>query len=141
MKKKERVLFLCMANSSRSQMAEAFLNNFGYGKFEVYSCGLEIKPLDPLSVKVMGEIGIDISAQRPKDVTEYLGKIHFDSIIIVCDKAMESCPRIWPGGGERLYWPFKDPANFKGTEEERLAEYRNVRNQIRDKIISWLEPD
>lgn len=138
MSKKERVLFLCSANSCRSQIAEALLRTMSKGSIEVYSCGLDIKPLDPMAVEVMDEIGIDISSQRSKDITEYLGKMHFDYIIVVCDKAIESCPHIWPGGGERLYWPFKDPSAFRGTAEEKLDAYRAVREEIRKKLSSWL---
>lgn len=140
MRKRERVLFLCMANSCRSQMAEAFLKKYCNEKYEVYSCGVDIKPLDPFAIKVMKEINIDISSQRSKDVTKFLGRMHFDHIIVVCDKAFESCPRIWPGGGERLYWPFSDPATYSGSENERIEKYREVRDQIRQKIIDWLEP-
>jgi arsenate reductase len=136
-----KVLFLCTGNSCRSQMAEGLLRHFSKERLEACSAGLTPKvQVHPLAIKVMEEIGIDISDRKPKGVGTYLGKEAIAVIITVCSKAEESCPRIWPGLSEknRLYWPFADPAEAEGTEEEKMAVFRQVRDQLRDKIIDWL---
>lgn len=135
----DRVLFLCTGNSARSQMAEAFLNKYGGDKFEAHSAGLEPAGLNPLTVKVMQEIGIDVSGQKSKSIDTYLGKTHFQYLVTVCDDADKNCPTVWPGVNERLHWSFQDPAKVEGTEEEKLAKFREVRDQIEDKINNWLE--
>jgi arsenate reductase len=136
-----KVLFLCTGNSCRSQMAEGLLRHLSEGRFEACSAGLSPKEqVHPLAIKVMEEIGIDISGRKPKGVGTYLGKEAIAIIITVCSKAEESCPRIWPGLSQnnRLYWPFADPAEAEGTEEEKMALFRQVRDQLRDKIVDWL---
>lgn len=122
-------------------MAEGLFRHLSEGRLEACSAGLS--PTDqvhPLAIKVMEEIGIDISGQRPKGVRTYLGKETISFIITVCSKAEESCPRIWPGVAEtnRLYWPFADPAEAKGTDEEKMLVFRQVRDQLRVKINEWL---
>lgn len=134
-----RVLFLCTGNSARSQMAEAFLRQLGRDAFEAFSAGLEPKGLNPFTVRVMEEIGIDISRQRSKGVDEFLGKEHFHYLITVCHDAEENCPRIWPGVHTRLHWSFEDPASFSGPQEEKLERFRDVRDQIRTRILAWLD--
>lgn len=134
----ERVLFLCTGNSARSQMAEAFLRKYGSDRFEAYSAGLEPKGLNPLTVKVIDEAGIDISSHRSKGVGEYLGKTLFQTLITVCDDAERNCPTVWPGVTKRLHWSFEDPAGFEGTDEEKLAKFREVRDLIEAKIQDWL---
>lgn len=134
---KTKVLFLCTGNSARSQMAEALLRKLAGDRFEVHSAGLEPNVINPYTVKVLQEIGIDTSAHYAKPLTTYLGKVHFGYMITVCSKAEERCP-IFPGMGVRLHWPFEDPAAFVGTEEETLQKFREVRNQIEAQIRAWL---
>jgi arsenate reductase len=134
-----KVLFLCTGNSARSQMAEAFLRKFGEGQFEAFSAGLEPKEINPLTIRVMEEIGVDMSGQRSKGIKEYLGKGHFQYLVTLCDEAEENCPRVWPGVNQRLHWSFEDPGAFKGSEEEKAAKFRQVRDQIRGKIQSWVK--
>lgn len=133
-----RVLFLCTGNSARSQMAEAFLRSYGRERYEAHSAGLEPKPLHPFTVQVMQEIGIDISNQRSKGVQEYLGKVLFQHLITVCDDAEKNCPRVWPGVSNRMHWSFEDPAAFEGSDEQRLAKFRQIRDQIEQEVKFWL---
>jgi arsenate reductase (thioredoxin) len=133
-----RVLFLCSGNSARSQMAEAFLSKLGSDQFEVFSAGLEPKEVHPLTIEVLKEAGIDWSQARAKPLSEFLGKVHFGYLITVCSRAEERCP-IFPGMGQRLHWPFDDPAAVEGTAEEKLAAFRNVRDQIEEKVQSWYQ--
>jgi arsenate reductase (thioredoxin) len=135
---KIRVLFLCTGNSARSQMAEAFLKKVGSDYFEVFSAGLEPQEVNPLTIKVLNEVGIDWSNARAKPLVEFLGKDHFGYLITVCSRAEERCP-IFPGMGQRLHWPFDDPAAVEGSEEEKLAAFRDVRDQIEIKIHSWYQ--
>ena len=138
--KKTKVMFLCTANRARSQMAEAFLQKYAGDRFEVYSAGLEPKEVHPYTKKVMEEIGIDISDQRAKGLNQFLGKVHFGYLITVCSKAEEQCPT-FPGVGARLFWPFEDPVTFEGSEEEKLNKFREVRDQIDERIKDWLKED
>ncbi len=133
------VLFLCTGNSARSQMAEAFLRHYGGERFEAFSAGLEPKGINPYTVRVMEEVGIDLSGQRSKDVTEYLGKRHFSYLITVCAHAEQNCPRTFLGVGQRLHWAFEDPAAFEGDEQAKLAKFRQVRDQIAARIREWIE--
>ena len=133
-----RVLFLCTGNSARSQMAEAFLRKYGGDAFEPHSVGLEPKVVNPITVKVMEEVGIDISNQRSKGIETYLGKILFQYLITVCDDADKNCPTIWPGVNTRMHWSFEDPAAFEGTEAGQLAKFREVRDLIEKKIKAWI---
>jgi arsenate reductase len=119
-------------------MAEAFLRKYAGNYFEVYSAGFEPRPIHPYTVKVMKEQGFDLSDQYPKDLSDYLGKVHFGIVITVCVKAQEQCPTI-PGVSTRLYWPFEDPASFEGTEDEKLAKFREIRDKINEKIKAWLK--
>ena len=135
---RQRVLFLCTGNSARSQIAEAFLRRYGNGQFEVHSAGLEPKGVNPLTIKVMNEAGIDISGHTSKGIETYLGKTLFRTLITVCDDADKNCPTVWPGVNTRLHWSFEDPARFEGTEEEKLAKFREVRDQIEPRIKEWV---
>ena len=135
----DKVLFLCTGNSARSQMAEAFLRKYGEGQFEAFSAGLEPKELNPLTVRVMEEIGFDMSGHYSKGVGDYLGKVHFQYLITVCDDADQNCPTIWPGVNQRLHWSFEDPAAFEGDEQEKLVKFRQVRDQIQEKILAWVK--
>jgi arsenate reductase len=132
------VLFLCTGNSARSQMAEAFLRQLGGESFEAFSAGMEPKSLNPLTIQVMEEVGIDVSGQRSKGIDEFLGKEHFHYLITVCHDAEQNCPRVWPGVNIRLHWSFEDPAAFDGTEQEKKEKFRQVRDQIQAKVSAWL---
>lgn len=139
MKQPLRVLFICTGNSSRSQMAEAFLRHYGNDKFKVFSAGTDPKPVHPLTIKVMEEKGLDIGSQRSKDIKEYIGNYLFNYAIIVCNKANSTCPNVLPGVRNRLLWPFEDPISFKGTEEAKIEKFREVRDQIEVKVQDWLK--
>jgi arsenate reductase len=119
-------------------MAEAFLRKFAGDHFEVYSAGMKANPIHPLTIQVMEELGYDLSNHTSKKLSPYLGKVHFGISITVCDKAREECP-LHPSLGTRQDWPFEDPAAYEGTEEEKLAKFREVRDQIKDKILEWLD--
>ena len=134
-----RILFLCTGNSARSQMAEAFLRKYGGNQFEAYSAGLEPKGMNPITIQVMEEIGINVSDQRSKGVDECLGKVLFQHLITVCDDADKNCPTIWPGISNRMHWSFEDPATFEGSDEEKLVKFRQIRDQIEIRIKQWLE--
>ncbi|MFZ5880651.1 MAG: arsenate reductase ArsC [Chloroflexota bacterium] len=133
-----RVLFLCTGNSARSQMAEAFLRSLAGGQFEAHSAGLSPKGINPFTVQVMNEKGIDLSGQASKGVEVYLGKTLFQYLVTVCDDADKNCPTTWPGVSQRMHWSFEDPAAFEGTDEEKLAKFRQVRDQIEQRIRAWL---
>jgi len=135
---KIKVLFLCTGNACRSQIAEAWLRHLGGEAFEVFSAGLDPQGINPYTITVMEEVGIDMKDHRSKHLDEYVGKINFDYLITVCSAAEERCP-FFPGSGTRLHWPFDDPAAFTGPEAEKLEIFRQVRDQIKDKILSWLE--
>jgi arsenate reductase len=135
---KQRVLFLCTGNSARSQIAEAFLRKYGGDRYEAHSAGLEPKGLNPFTVQVMAEAGIDVSGQTSKGVETYLGKVLFQYLITVCDDADKNCPTVWPGVNNRMHWSFQDPAAVEGTDEEKLAKFREVRDLIEAKIKGWL---
>ena len=134
---KPRVLFLCTHNSARSQMAEGLLRHLGGDGFEAYSGGLEATMVHPLALWAMAEVGIDISGQCSKALTEYLGRMEFRYVITVCGNAEERCP-LFPGAVTRLHWPFEDPAAAAGTEAVRLAQFQRVRDQIAARITAWL---
>ena len=124
----QRVLVLCTGNSARSQMAEAYLRSLAHTDLEVHSAGVAPSTVRPEAVKVMEEIGISAAGLRSKSVDEFRGQ-NFDYIITVCDNAAESCPA-FPGKAERVHWSFADPAAVEGTEQVRLAAFREVRDQI-----------
>lgn len=137
---KNKVLFVCIHNSARSQMAEAFLNHICGDQFEAHSAGIEPGKLNPIVVEAMQEIGIDISGNQVKAVFDYVksGKI-FSYVITVCDEASaERCP-IFPGVTQRLHWSFPDPSSFQGTHAEKLAGTRTVRDTIKAKVEAWCE--
>jgi arsenate reductase (thioredoxin) len=129
---KQRVLFLCTHNSVRSQMAEGLLRALAGDRFEAMSAGTEATHVRPLAVRAMEEIGVDISDQESKTLDRYLQE-HLHYVITVCDDANEACP-FFPGTQSRLHWSFEDPSKAAGTEEERLAVFRSVRDRIRQRI-------
>jgi arsenate reductase len=134
---KEKVLFLCTGNSARSQMAEALLRHFAGNRFEVYSAGLEPKGVNPFAIKVIEESGIKMEGHTSKKLDVYIGKIDFDYLITVCGHADKNCP-FFPGMGKRLHWPFEDPAAVEGTDTEKIAAFRKIRDEIDQKIHFWL---
>jgi arsenate reductase len=137
---KIKVLFLCVHNSARSQMAEAFLKKYGEDRFAVESAGFEPGILNPVVVEVMKEIDIDISGNKTQGVFDLVkqGKL-FDYVVTVCDESnAERCP-IFPGITRRLHWSFDDPSAFTGTLEEKMQKTRVVRDKIENKIMQWLK--
>ena len=127
-----RVLFVCTGNSARSVMAEALLRHHGGDEFEVHSAGTEPRGVNPLTLKVLADAGIDASFARSKSVDEYLGQ-SFDYVVTVCDEARQVCP-VFPGVHESLHWGYEDPAEARGSEEERLAVFRRVFIQIGERV-------
>jgi arsenate reductase (thioredoxin) len=139
-KTKKRVLFVCIHNSARSQMAEAFINDICGGEFEAMSAGLEPGKLNPIVVEAMREIGIDISGNQTKSVFDIFksGKL-FNYAITVCDEtSAERCP-IFPGITKRLHWSFPDPSALQGTHEEKVARTGQIRDTIKAKIQEWCD--
>jgi len=135
---KPMVLILCTGNSCRSQMAQGFLRAYRGEKYDIHSAGTEPKAqVHPLAVKVMAEVGIDISGQKPQALTHYLGRAPVRHLLIVCNKANGTCPRIWPGTYSRAYLPFDDPAEATGTPEAQLAVFRRVRDEIGWAMKNW----
>ena len=134
----KKVVFVCNGNSARSQMAEAFLREYGGDRFQVYSGGMVAKGVHPMTIQVMQDIGLDISGQRSKPIADYYGKIDFDVAIIVCRRAEDDCPKI--AGTTRVIqrWIFEDPLRTEGTDEEKLAKFREVRDQIQARVKLWL---
>ena len=140
MKEKIRVLFICIHNSGRSQMAETFLKIIGGERFEAESAGLEPRPVNPYVIRVMKEIGYDLSGNTSDRVMQFFqeGRL-YDYVITVCNESIENqCP-IFPGIARRLYWPFPDPQKATGTEDEKLDNIRSIRDQIREHIKSWVK--
>jgi arsenate reductase (thioredoxin) len=133
---RSRVLFLCTHNSARSQMAEGLLRHLVGDRFEAVSAGTEATHVRPLAIRAMDEIGVDISGQESKTLQRYLEE-PFDYVITVCDDANEACP-FFPGAGSRLHWSFEDPSRAEGSEEERLAVFRSVRDRIKDRVQAEL---
>jgi arsenate reductase len=137
--KKIRVLFLCTSNSARSQMAEAFLMAYAGDRYRAYSAGLEPKEIHPLTKKVMAEVGIDISRQHSKALKDYMGRVHFGYLITVCAQAEQKCPSTFPGMGQRLHWDIEDPAEFAGSDEEKLNKFRKIRDIVQTKVTDWVD--
>jgi arsenate reductase (thioredoxin) len=123
---------LCTHNSARSQMAEGLLRHLTGNRLEAYSAGIEATHVRPQALRVMGELGIDISGQESKTLDRYLGE-PFDYVITVCDDAKKACP-FFPSAAQRLHWSLPDPAAAEGTEDERLEVFRSVRDRLRDHI-------
>lgn len=132
-----RVLFLCTHNSARSQMAEGFLRALAGDRFEAGSAGTEKTAVNPLAIRVMAERGIDIGAHSSKRY-EDVAPPAWDYLITVCDDAAERCPVV-PGSVERLHWSFADPSRATGSEEQRLAVFRRVRDEIQARVAAWLK--
>jgi arsenate reductase len=131
-----RVIFVCTGNSARSQMAEALLRREGGDAFEVVSAGVEPKGVNPLTIRALDQVGIDIRDARSKSVMDFVGQ-PFDYVVTVCDRARESCP-YFPGGRETLHWGFDDPAEAKGSETERLTVFERVLGEISHRIRTFV---
>lgn len=130
-----RVLFVCTGNSARSLMAEALLRQHGGDAFEVDSAGTDPRGVNPMTLRVLAEAGIDASWARSKSVDEFLGQ-SFDYVITVCDQARQTCP-VFPGVHESLHWGYEDPAEATGTDAERLAVFRRVFTQLGERIAQF----
>jgi arsenate reductase len=134
----KRLLILCTGNSARSQMAEGLLRSFGGDRFEVLSAGTRPSLVRPEAIAVMSELGIDLSGHRSKHVREFDGQ-HFDYVITVCEQANESCP-IFSGDTERIHWSVPDPAAVEGSETERLAAFRGIRDSLAETLRVFIDP-
>jgi arsenate reductase (thioredoxin) len=132
----KKVLILCTGNSARSQMAEGLLRHDGGDRFDVFSAGTRPTTVRPEAIAALAELGIDISGQRSKSVDEFAGR-EFDFVITVCDHAAEACPT-FPGKTQRIHWSFEDPAAVEGSAEERLAAFRRIRDQIRERLKAFI---
>lgn len=139
-KEKIKVLFVCIHNSARSQMAEAYLNHFGSGDFAAQSAGLEPGTLNPLVVRAMREDGLDIAHHKPKSVHDILRQHKaYDYVITVCDEASaEQCPR-FPGSAQRLHWGFPDPSGLCGSDDKKLNETHQIRAAIKQQVLGWIK--
>lgn len=133
---KQRVLFLCTHNSARSQMAEGWLRRLGGDQYEVASAGTEATHVRPLALRAMAEVGIDIARHESKTLDRFLAE-PWDFVITVCDQANDACP-VFPGGKQRLHWPFPDPSKATGSDEEQLAVYQQVRDAIRARLEAFV---
>jgi arsenate reductase len=133
---KRRVLFLCTHNSARSQVAEGFLRSLAGDRFEAASAGTEATRVHPLAIRVMDEVGIDIGRNSSKTFDQFLAQT-WDYVVTVCDSANERCP-IFPARTTRLHWSFEDPSSATGSEEEKLQTFRRIRDEISQKIRSWI---
>ena len=135
-----KILFICVHNSARSQMAEAFVNSMCAGEWVAESAGIMPGSLNPLAVEAMGEVGIDISKNPTRDVFNlWRSGAIFNRVVTVCDEAnAERCP-VFPGTAIKEHWPFADPSQFTGSHEEKLAKTREVRDAIKARIAEWCE--
>lgn len=135
-----RVMFICIHNSGRSQMGEAFLRHLGGDRFDVHSAGIEAGQLNPLVVRAMAEKGLDMSAHFAKKALDYVARgEQFDYVITVCDETnAERCP-VFPGKAQRLHWGFPDPSALSGSDDEKLAGIRPIRDAIEARITDWLK--
>jgi arsenate reductase len=131
-----RILFLCTANSARSQIAEGLARHLGGEAVEVASAGAEPSFVHPLAVRVLSEIGIDITGARSKSLTEF-GSLEFDDVVTVCDRAAQRCP-VFPGPGRRTHWSLADPAAASGDQDEQLAAFRKVREELASRLPEFL---
>ena len=132
MNQKQRVIFICTHNSARSQMAEGLLRHLAGERYEVFSAGTQATLVNPLAIKAMAEKGIDISQHTSDHIDNYMG-MEFDYVVTVCDNANESCP-YFPTNKMKWHWSFEDPSAATGTEDERLAKFRAIREQIEKRL-------
>lgn len=134
---KQRVLFLCTANSARSQMAEGLARHLAGERLEVASAGAEPSSVHPMALRVMAERGIDITGQRSEPLNDFVDQ-QFDDVVTVCDRAAARCP-VFPGPARRQHWPLSDPAAQEGDAEIRLEAFRSARDELERRIRTWLE--
>ncbi len=133
------MLVLCTGNSCRSQMAEALLRRHGGERFEVHSAGTEpATEIHPLAREVLAEIDVDLAGHRPKSYKELFGRVPVHTLIIVCDGAARACPSVWPGVNDRLLWPTEDPAAFVGSAGEMRAKFRQVRDELAERVRDFV---
>lgn len=135
--RKPKLLFLCTGNSARSIMAEAFLKNQAADRFEIFSAGLEPKGINPYTIQVMDELGIDVRGQSSDPLGKYRNML-FAYVVTVCAHADANCPEALWSRGQKLHWYFDDPAAVEGSDEEKLAKFREIRDQINARIEKWL---
>ena len=133
----KRLLVLCTGNSARSQRGEGLFRHEGQGAYEVASAGTKPSHVRPEAIAVMKELGIDISGHRSKSVNEFEGQ-SFDYVVTVCDNARDNCP-VFPAGTDRIHWSFEDPAAVQGGEQERLAAFRRIRDEIHERVKSFFQ--
>lgn len=138
---KPLILFLCTGNAARSLMAEAILRSQAGDRFDVRSAGMDPRGVHPLTRQVLEEIGLSTADLRSKPSSDFLGKVAVRLAIIVCDRAHQHCPRIYPFAARTLYWPFDDPAAFEGSPAARLEKFRDVRDQIARRVDAWLREE
>jgi arsenate reductase (thioredoxin) len=134
------ILILCTGNSARSQMSEGFFRHYVGDRFNVLSAGM--KPaarVNPFAIQAMNELGIDISGHQPKHANQLLGMVPIEYLITVCASADSECPAVIERVSHRMAWPFEDPAAIQGTDEEKLAGFRRIRDQIQERIKTWVE--
>jgi arsenate reductase (thioredoxin) len=135
----QNVLFLCTGNSARSLMAEALLRHHAADAFDVYSAGTMPRSVNPLTLRVLREIGVSTECLRSKSLTEYRGQLPVRYLIVVCAGADRACPTAWPGVSERLFWRIEDPAKCEDTADDPLERFREVRDEIDERIANWLD--
>lgn len=137
-KSPQNILFVCTGNSVRSQMAEAFLRDYAGNYFSVTSAGVNPKPIHPCTIQVMRERGLDCSRQYAKNITRFLGRQSFDYVITLSNEAASFNLTQLPGINHHFHWLFEDPAAFEGSQEEMLNKFREVRDQIEQVLLNWL---
>ena len=136
-----RVLFLCTGNACRSQMAESLLRHHWGREVEALSAGVAPTEVHPLTLRVLAERGIDTAGLAAKGIEQFLGRVSIQHAVVVCENAQQHCPRIYPFCLRAHYWPFDDPAAAEGSEEQKLAKFREVRDQIDTRIRQWIREE
>lgn len=137
--RKAGVMVLCTGNSCRSQIAQAFLEKHAGERFPAFSAGSDPAPeVHPLTIEVMREAGVDLDGRKPRHLRDFLGTTPIHTLILVCDSAARNCPSAWPGVQQRLMWPFEDPAGFEGSDDEKLAKFREARDAIEARVREWV---
>jgi arsenate reductase (thioredoxin) len=135
----KKILVLCTGNSARSIMAEAILRKYAGDRFTIHSAGLDPKGVNPFTIKILREKGYDTGVFHSKGVGDFLGKMAFEYVIFVCDRAEKSCPVTFPGTLSRLSWPFEDPAAYEGSDAAKIERFRQIFDEIQRKVLLWLQ--
>jgi arsenate reductase (thioredoxin) len=133
----KKIIFLCTGNSCRSQMAEGFMRNMAGDRFQVVSAGVEPTQVNPYAIKVMAEVDIDISTHQSKSVNVFLNW-QFDYVITVCNHARQLCP-VFPGQHQHIHWDIEDPADFRGSKQDKIKFFRKIRDEIKKKCLEFLK--